>query len=121
MPKRALQRLAHDGDAEPAERVLPARLPAVAPLAVLLLQDHDRARRVDDLPRADAAEVAAEQRRRLRVVVGHAEAAARVEVPAARRRASAGTNPMSCVSRSTELSVGCAMPILNLRGRYCSP
>src|SRR5262249_8469247 len=51
----------HLVDAEPADRVLPARLPAVAPLAVLLLEDRDRARRSDHLRPGDAAEMEAEQ------------------------------------------------------------
>ena len=37
-----------------------------------------------------------------------------------RVRLTTGTKPTSCVSTSIELSSGCAIPILNLRGRYCA-
>ncbi len=119
--KRDFSSARHRFDAEPADRVLPARLAAVLPLAVLLLEDRDRARRLDDLLAADAAEVQREQRRGARVVVRHARARRRCRNPRGCRRRrppfATGTKPTSCVSTSTELSVGCAIPILNFRGR----
>ena len=121
MPKLLAQRLAHRLDAEPAQRVLPARLLALAALAVLLLEQHDRARRIHDLPARHAPDVLAEQGAVLGLLCVMPEPAARPEVASASPCEYAGTSPMSLVRTSTELSVGWAIPILNLRGRYCSP
>ena len=80
-------------DAEPSDRVLPARLPAVLPLAVLLLEDRDRARRRDHLLAADPAEVEPEQRARCAGCCASCRARRRCRDPRGCRRRARRSRP----------------------------